>query len=57
MLNATFNNIYIAVILVEYTEKPTDLSQVTEKTLSHNVVHLAMSGIRIPNIDRHRLHG
>jgi hypothetical protein len=39
----------------EDLEKTTDLSQVTEKMLSHNVVHLAMIEIRAHNIsgDRH----
>jgi hypothetical protein len=39
----------------EDTEKTTDLSQVTDKLLSHNVVHLALIEIRIHNIsgDRH----
>jgi hypothetical protein len=31
-------------------EKTTDLSQVTDKTLLHNVVHLALIEIRIHNI-------
>jgi len=45
MFNATFNNILVllwwSVLLVEETrlpEKITDLLQVTDKTLSHNVV-------------------
>ena len=39
----------------EDLEKTTDLSPVTEKMLSHNVVHLAMIEIRAHNIsgDRH----
>ena len=42
----------------EYPEKTTDLSQVTDKHLSHNVVHLALSRSPTHNIsgDRHRLH-
>jgi hypothetical protein len=55
MLNATFNNISVisrrSVLLVEETgsedpEKTTDLSQVTDKLQSHNVVHLALIEIR-----------
>ena len=39
----------------EDPEKTTDPSQVTDKTLSHNVVHLALIEIRTHNIsgDRH----
>jgi hypothetical protein len=57
--NATFNNISViswrSVLLGEETGKNTDLSQVT---LSHNVVHLALIEIRTYNIsgDRHWLH-
>jgi hypothetical protein len=42
VLNATFNNISIiswfSDLLAEYPEKTIDLPQVTDKTLSHNVV-------------------
>jgi hypothetical protein len=34
----------------EDPEKTTDLSQVTDKLLSHNVVHLALIEIRTHNI-------
>ena len=42
----------------EDLEKTTDLSQVIDKLLSHNVVHLALIEIRTHNIsgDRHWLH-
>jgi hypothetical protein len=41
----------------EDAEKTTDLPKVTDK-LSHNVVHLALSGDQTHNIsgDRHQLH-
>ena len=43
VFNATFNNILIiswrsVLLLTEFPEKTTDLSQVTDKLLSHNVV-------------------
>ena len=59
VFNATFNNISViswrSVLLVEeteYLEKTTDLSQVTDKTLSHNVVSSTprLSGVRTHNI-------
>ena len=62
MFNATFNNISVilwgSVLLVEYPEKTTDLSQVTDKLLLHNVVlilYLAMNRVRTDNLsdDRH----
>jgi hypothetical protein len=39
----------------ENPEKTSDLSQITDKTLSHNVVHLALIEVRTHNIsgDRH----
>jgi hypothetical protein len=54
VLNVTFNNISVisrwSVLLVGDMEKTTDLSQVTDKTLSHSVVHLALIEIRTHNI-------
>jgi len=42
----------------EYPGKNTDLQQVNDKLLSHNVVCLTLSGSQTHNIssDRHRLH-
>jgi hypothetical protein len=40
----------VSVLLMEYQEKTTDLSQITDKRLSHNVVHLALIEIRTHNI-------
>ena len=68
VFNATFNNISViswwSVLLVEETgvpRKTTDLSQVTDKLLSHNVVlstPKCQRGIRTHNFsgDRHGLH-
>ena len=46
MLNTTFNNISViswpSVLLVDYLEKTTDLSQITDKQMLYRV-HLAMS--------------
>jgi hypothetical protein len=55
VFNATFNNISVIswwlVVLVEYSARTTDLSQVTED-LYHIMfyrVHLAMNGVRTHN--------
>ena len=54
--NATFNNITViswrSVLLAEKTEKTTDLPQVTDNLLSHNVVSSTprLSGIRNHNV-------
>jgi len=66
VFNATFNNISViswrSVLLVEETGVPGSRKPMTCRksltNLSHNVVHLALSGIRTHNIsgDRHRLH-
>ena len=61
VFNATFDNISVicwgSVLLVEYPEKTTDLSQVTLK-LYHIMlyrVHLVLNGILTQNVigDRH----
>jgi len=49
VFNATFNNISIISWLMkpEYPEKTTDLQQVTDKLLSHNVSSIPrLSGIQ-----------
>jgi hypothetical protein len=56
VFNATFNNISVLlwwlVLLVEETRVPEENNRPVAshwQTLSHNVVHLAMSGIRTHN--------
>jgi len=65
VFNATFNNISVilwrSVLLVEETGRPGENHPPVashRKTISHNVVHLALIEIRTHNIsgDRHRLH-
>jgi len=65
VFNITFNNISIilsgSVLLVEETVEPGENHRPVashSQTLSHNVVHLVLSGSRTNNIcgDRHWLH-
>ena len=65
VFNATFNNIssisWQSVLLVKATGGPGENLRSAAshwQSLYHNVVHLALSGIRTHNIrgDRHRLH-
>jgi len=65
VFNATFNNISVitwrSVLVVEETGIPGENHRPVASylhTLSHNVVHLALSGIRTLNIsgDMHRLY-
>jgi hypothetical protein len=65
VFNATFNNISViswrSVLLVEETGVPGENHRTATshwQPLSHNVVHLALSGIRTHNISghRHRFH-
>ena len=57
VVNTTFNIISViswrSVLLVEETEDPektTHLSQVIDKTLSHNILHLALIKIGTHNV-------
>ena len=55
VFSATFNNISViswrSVLLVKETRVPDENPRVSRwQTLSHNVVHLAMSGIRTHNV-------
>jgi len=65
VFNATFNNIsgisWLSVLLVEKTGGPGENHRSVAshgQTLSHNVVHLSLSGSRSHNIsgDWHQLH-
>jgi hypothetical protein len=59
VFNATFNNISIIYIVAvgliggghqSFRRKPPTCRKSLTNTLSHNVVHLAMSGIRTRNV-------